>query len=374
MFFFWLLAILLTLIYITWIGIFYFGWEKTIEWRSRPDFDKPGISVIIAARDEESNISNLLSCLAQQEYPAEFLEVIVVDDHSTDRTREIVCRFATDQSNFRYLRLPAGNLGKKEALRHGIDNSRYPFILTTDADCTVTPEWVAIMAECFVRTGADLIAGPVLLDAGDGSLFGIFQQLEHLSLQGSTAGAITSGNPVMCSSANLAFRKEAYMDVDDPSRQKISSGDDVFLLLAMHKSGRRTFFVKSIPAVAQTSIEGSWIGFIQQRMRWASKSPRYNTLASAFTAALVFVFHLLLLLFLLGGFINSGFLLIAGMMLIFKSLVDFPFLYSITRFFGKKRLMFYFPLVQVIYLFYVNFITVASLSGNISWKGRRIKK
>jgi poly-beta-1,6-N-acetyl-D-glucosamine synthase len=373
MFPFWLVAAVLILIYITWIGVFYYGWVKTTTWRYRTGFDRPAISVIIAARNEEANISNLLSCLAKQKYPAGLLEVIVVDDHSNDRTREVACRFTKGPGNFRYLKLPDGSLGKKAAIRHGIENSIYPFILTTDADCTVPPEWVEIMAECFVHTGADLIAAPVLLN-GDKTLLSIFQQLEHLGLQGSTAGAITTGNPVMCSSANLAFKKEAYMAVDDTSRHYISSGDDVFLLLAMHKTGRKTVFLKSTGAVAGTAVESRVTDFLQQRMRWASKSRRYNTMASAFTAVLVLLFHFILILFLMGGLINQDFLLIAGMMLIVKSLVDFPFLYSVTRFFGKKRLMFYFPLVQILYIFYVNLVAVASLSCNVSWKGRRVRK
>jgi cellulose synthase/poly-beta-1,6-N-acetylglucosamine synthase-like glycosyltransferase len=373
MLFFWLIAAVFILIYITWIGVFYYGWVKTATWQNKPDFEKPAISVIIAARNEEANISRLLFCLEKQKYPSGLLEIIVVDDHSIDRTRDIVCQFTKGPGNLRYLRLPEGSQGKKAAIRHGIENCLHPFILTTDADCTIPPEWVEIMAECFVRTGADLIAAPVLLN-GDETLFSIFQQLEHLSLQGSAAGAITTGNPVMCSSANLAFRKEAYKEVDDPSRHFISSGDDVFLLLAMHKTGRETVFLKTTRAVAVSSVESRMTDFLKQRIRWASKSRRYNTMAPAFTAALVLGFHFILILFLLGGLINHDFLLIAGVMLILKSLVDFPFLYSVTRFFGQRKLMVYFPLVQIFYIFYVNLVAAAALSCNVSWKGRMVRK
>ncbi len=370
---FYIIAVLLIVPYILWIGWFYYGWVKTATWSSRTDYEKPGISVIIAARDEEENISGLLRSLARQNYPRNLLDVIIIDDNSSDLTHEIASQFINKHINFRYLKLPEGLHGKKAAIRLGVSYARFSSILLTDADCRVSAEWVGTIADCLVHSGADLIAGPVLLN-GDESLLSKFQQLEHISLQGSAAGAIRTGNPVMCSSANLAFKKEAYLEADDPARDKISSGDDVFLLLTLHKKGRKIIFLKSADACAESRVRGSLKGFFEQRGRWASKSLYYNTKASLFTAILVFTVNFLLLAFMIAGFFIPGFLLLAALMWVGKSLVDFPFLYSITGYFRKRRLMFYFPLMQILYPFYVNYTAVASFSGDIYWKGRKVGK
>jgi poly-beta-1,6-N-acetyl-D-glucosamine synthase len=86
-----------------------------------------------------------------------------------------------------------------------------------------------------IRTRSDCRAGN---SAGREQFFSKFQQLEHLSLQGTTAGAMKIGQSVMCSAANLGFSKAAYYEAYSHQKQKVSSGDDVFLLHGMHRTGK----------------------------------------------------------------------------------------------------------------------------------------
>jgi cellulose synthase/poly-beta-1,6-N-acetylglucosamine synthase-like glycosyltransferase len=368
--FFWLSAFVLICLYLAWIGLFYYGWHRTAPWIMQDETCQPGISVVVAARNEEGRISELLESLLKQDYPLNLFEIIIADDHSSDQTAGIVNAFKKRHSNITCASLPAGQSGKKAALRHGITISRFSYILTTDADCRVTHRWIEIMAECFMRTRADLIAGPVLMEGNNG-FFSKFQQLEHLSLQGSTAGAIKTGNPVMCSSANLGFRKEAYFGADNTELDSIPSGDDVFLLHAMHRQGdKKLFFIKNKDAAVVTTVRDSPREFIRQRKRWASKSRHYKTAGSIFTALLVFVINAYAVFCLFSGFLVPGFFLIAGFIFIFKSLIDFPFLYSVTGFFQKRELMVWFPLIEIIYFFYISFTAIASLFGDSLWKGR----
>ena len=370
---FWIPAVCLILIYYIWIGRFYYGWLKLPDCKPGSQAGEKNVSIIVPVRNEEHNISKLLNNLSGLDYPAELLEIIIVDDHSVDDTHDIVRKYAAGFFNLHYYKLPENDFGKKAAIRHGVRIASNPMILTTDADCIAPPQWVALMVDCFNATGADLIAGPVLMKGGKG-FFSLFQELEFLSLQATTAGSIAIGDPIMCSSANLGFKKDAYFEKNDPANEKIVSGDDVFLLFSIHRSQRRRImFLKSRDAAVTTGVHTGLNKFLEQRKRWASKVPFYKTKSSLFTALLVFLIHISAVACLVAGFIVPQLIAVAGFIILFKSFLDFPFLYSVAGYYGRRRLLFYFPLIQAAYFIYVSYTSVSSLGGSINWKGRTFK-
>ena len=96
---------------------------------------RPSVSVVIAARDEAARIEQTVRGLLGQE--GVDLELIVVDDRSSDGTGEILRRLAADDSRLRTVRideLPAGWLGKCHACRQGASHARGEWILFTDGD------------------------------------------------------------------------------------------------------------------------------------------------------------------------------------------------------------------------------------------------
>jgi len=100
----------------------------------------PEVSVIIPARNEEASLATCLeSVISQTELPFEF---IVVDDHSTDRTREITESFAPKDSRLRVIEagpLPDGWTGKNNAVTTGARAARGQWLLFTDADTIHLP-------------------------------------------------------------------------------------------------------------------------------------------------------------------------------------------------------------------------------------------
>ncbi|MBK6826735.1 MAG: glycosyltransferase [Chitinophagaceae bacterium] len=102
------------------------------------------ISIIIPARNEEENISHLLEAIEEQSYSSALIEVIVVDDQSTDQTAAIVSSFPY----VKLLRLSSDiqQSHKKRAIEFGIANASHEWILTTDADCIPPVNWVAQIA------------------------------------------------------------------------------------------------------------------------------------------------------------------------------------------------------------------------------------
>ena len=124
------LGLCLSILY--WYVIFYYssGWKQLPAWEIPSDFHpSTRVSVLVPARNEEANIEACLSSVLNQKYPDNLLEVVAIDDHSSDRTFELASRLAAQNPNLKALRLSDfEGLGdtlafKKKAIEMGIDNS-----------------------------------------------------------------------------------------------------------------------------------------------------------------------------------------------------------------------------------------------------------
>ena len=121
-----------------------------LVWKSIPDFipsipsSTLKITVIIPARNEEENIGQLLTALQKQSYPSSLVDVIVVDDHSTDNTAAIVQQYA----GVKLIQLKDGGINsyKKKAIETGIAAATGEMIVTTDADCLPSTNWLKSIA------------------------------------------------------------------------------------------------------------------------------------------------------------------------------------------------------------------------------------
>jgi glycosyltransferase involved in cell wall biosynthesis len=123
------------------------------------DTGAPLVSVVVAARDEERGVEAAARSLLAQRYSR--LEIIVVEDRSTDRTGAILDRLALGDPRLRVVHvreLPAGWLGKNHALATGAAAARGDWILFTDADVVMHPEAVGRAVEFAERRGFDHLA------------------------------------------------------------------------------------------------------------------------------------------------------------------------------------------------------------------------
>jgi glycosyltransferase involved in cell wall biosynthesis len=98
------------------------------------------VSIIIPGRNEEQNIGRCLDSILDQTLPKTQVEIIVVDDGSSDKTASIVRTYF--EKNVRLLQLSDEAGGKKAALTKGIETASHPLIVTTDADCIYPNNWL----------------------------------------------------------------------------------------------------------------------------------------------------------------------------------------------------------------------------------------
>lgn len=363
-------------------------------WMSVPDYHPaesalPDVSVtiIIPARNEAENIGRCLdSILGQHELPARF-EIIVVDDHSTDATPDIVQRYAD-----RHVKLisladhtgPGQQSYKKKAIDVAIRQSTGTLIITTDADCIVPVLWLRTIVCFYNERSARFIAMPVLF-TNDDSFLEIFQSLDFMTLQGITGAAVNKHLHSMCNGANLAYEKQAFFEVGGfAGIDHIASGDDMLL---MHKIAERfpgdIHYLRSKKVIVQTAPMKTWRSFFNQRIRWASKADRYDDKRIIAVLVMVYLFNLLLLLLPVISIFydplikDNGFTIsLFGcwlMLIVAKTIVELFFLYPVATFFNRKKLLYRFPLAQPFHIVYTIAAGWFGKFGTYKWKGRTVK-
>lgn len=356
--------------YFIWFGIILKGWLTLPPFRplSEPSFI--AVSVVVPVRNETDNLTALLDALLIQDYPYDCYEVVLVDDHSTDSPAELIKKYISSNLNISYIKLPAEKTGKKRAIFEGVIHSKHQLIITTDSDSVMGPYWLREYSSYYSQHKPSLIAGPVLF-RDDSTFATSMLQLELISLVSSAAGAINAGVPVMCSGANLAFEKEAYMKVYKKIKWNIKSGDDVFLLHAMAGLNKeRIHFIKSLNSLVYIFPEKTIKDFFNQRVRWASKSRYYSRFSPFFTAIVVLLINISLAALFFCSFFNPELIKLFGISFLIKSIVDFPLLYSASVFFNKSKLIRIFIPAQFSYFLYVSAVFFLSLFMKFRWKSR----
>lgn len=373
-------TILLMLVYAALILFFLYGWMRLQEFQPKSVLPSTRVTVIIPVRNEERNILNILRDLREQTFPHALLEVIVVDDHSTDNTAKVVQDFGW--RNVRVLVLGIdhpqthpGRANKKYGIQQAVNQATGELMITTDADCHVGANWVSTIVQYYEQHHPVMIAGLVNYFP-DTTFLGKFQTLDFLSLVGIGAACIQNGFYNLCNGANLAYTKEAFMAVDGfAGVDHIPSGDDMML---MHKLARafpgRIASLKNKSAIVYTHTEKDLAGFWHQRVRWTSKSTHYDDQRITAILSFVYAYNAIMLLVMVLGFFLPGVLKLSIWMFLLKICVDTIFTYAVARFFHRGNLLWWFLPIQALHVVYIVVIAPAGVFGKYNWKGRTVSQ
>jgi poly-beta-1,6-N-acetyl-D-glucosamine synthase len=331
------------------------------------------ISVVIAFRNEIMTLEGLLDALSRQTYPKELYDVILVNDHSDDGSEITARRYCKEISNFRLIENCGDRGGKKAALQLGLKQASNELIVVTDADCIMETGWLATFAAFYSEKKPDMILGLVDLNAEEG-FFSKYRETEFLSLVASGAAAAAQMKPIYCNAACMAFTKALYNSIDDPLQQRAVSGDDtLFMHRVKREKGRTILLLKSLSARVITRAPESRKAYDNQRRRWVSKSAFYRDRTIIYTAVLVLLMNLWLV-------ISAGMALfqmnywIFPVLLLFKYMVDLLFLKDFYKFYGKKLKTVRFLMHSIMYPFYTVYVAVTGLILGYTWKGRYFRQ
>ncbi len=393
--FYFILLIIFGGFYFVIITTFTIGWFSLKQLKDTTQNYKTQVSILIPARNEENNITDLLSNLIHQNYPGKLFEIIVIDDHSTDQTASMVNKFISGQKaslslysgtdkndkagqwvSIKLIRIKGENQArayKKKAIRTAIEKSSGNLIITTDADCIPGKNWISSIVSLYETKRPKMIVGPVSFH-WENTFFQKIQSLEFLSLIAITAGAIKTGHPIMCNGANLAYEKQAFFDVGGFGIDRFSSGDDVFLLhrIRKHFGNNSVWFLKSRKAIVYTEALKTLQEFFDQRIRWASKNKGYDikTLVISFT---VYMMNMLLLGAVLISLFHPAFWQTTVYIIIVKYIIDLPIVLGIGKFAKKMDMFIYTVPLIVIYPVYIILAGALGIVSSYEWKGRKLK-
>ena len=338
---------------------------------------KPFVSIVIPAKNEAKNIVNILNNLSQQTYPEDLFEVIVVDDKSQDYTATIVNDFMGNISNLQLLSTAGVESSlryKKHPLNLGIRKSQGEILLLTDADCTVSSNWIAAMVSSFTENVGMVIgyseASPVR------TITQKLEALDFLMLLSAARGSAALGDPYACTGQNLAYRRQAFDAVGGFSAFASQVGGDDTLLMQQIKrqtSWEIVFSPDPDSFVKSTPQETAW-GFITQRIRWATDTLQVWKTDPLFFGIIVVTFlaNLLSLTFPFMLFNNPQLIPIVCYGLCAKFAVEGAVMLKGTSFFNRQELRSVYLLWFLLQIPYITFMGLLSFFGNfLPWGGKQ---
>ena len=346
----------------------------------------PRIAVLVAARNEEERLPRCLDALLAQNYPADRIEILVANDHSTDGTAAVIERYRQRTA----AALPAGGIlddegpalpavravevpdaydhmrGKALAIHAAVEACDHDLLLVTDADCAPPPDWARSLIAYFDDPETGVVCGHTYVET-HGDRLSELQALDWTYLLTISSAFVENGRPVTAMGNNMAFRRAAYEAVGGYPALPFSVTEDYMLFKSIYEQTDYRLRYPADPALRTYTLPlHSAVDVYQQRRRWARGGMR----ARAWVYAVYTITHLAHLLPLVALFVVPGPALAA---LGLRVAADFALLRTSLRRSGRRGLLRTFPLFEAYLFFYV--ITLPSvllLFPRINWKDRKL--
>lgn len=212
----------------------------------------PNVAIIVVGRNEAHNVEDCLKSLCVQDYPPEKLQIVFIDDHSSDDTLDRAKRIALQHpALLQAVSAPDSppRVGpKKNALRYGIARVHGDVLLFTDADCRVAVGWVRALVKHFdPQTGAVL---GTMMPHERTRLLDRLYWLERLLVGYTSAAAIGWGNPASACGGSLAYRRRAFEESGGIAHAEAAAGDDDLTIQAIARQGWRVRYAADPASIA----------------------------------------------------------------------------------------------------------------------------
>jgi cellulose synthase/poly-beta-1,6-N-acetylglucosamine synthase-like glycosyltransferase len=332
---------------------------------------QPAVTVIVAARNEEETIGGCIESLSRLDYPADKLEIIIVNDRSTDGTLAAITRSAPACPGLKAISSSAGSgemRGKTNALAQGIDIASGEILAFTDADCRVPPGWIRSIVSHF-DSSTGIVGGYTLLRGG--SIFNGMQGLDWLFLCSVAAGTAGWRIPLTAIGNNLSVRRSAYDATGGFRAIPFSVTEDYALVQAILT---RTEYRLRFPMDPAMTVESNPCptvrSLLRQKQRWG-----VGGLDMVFRGFVIMGIGWLSKVAILAGIFIAGAPLVLGGFLT-KTMIDGWVLLRPLRRLGAISRIRYLLAFELYFLLYVPIIPFAALlsKGRVVWKGRAIQK
>ncbi len=324
----------------------------------------PFVSILIAARNEEDNLTDTLESLLRLDYPMGSYEVLIGDDMSQDRTREVAEAYSALHKQFKchpiYKKTIKGN-GKANVLAQLIKKAKGEYIFITDADISVPPTWLRSMLLGMDDTTA-LVTGTSVVE-GKG-LLAYLQQIDWLFATSMLKAVSDLNIPVTTMGNNMLMRKSVYEEVGGYEAMSFSVTEDLELFNAI-KGQYKTVNLFHPDVLNLSKAQNSLKDLLVQRKRWMTGAFDLPLLMILLLFIQTSFFAIILLLLILNPAFGMG-------VLITKLILRYSFI-SLAANKLKRSVNI---LGSIIFEFYNAIFSFVSLiyyliPGKIAWKGRK---
>lgn len=372
------IPIVISIIYFSIIISFIIGFDKVETINNKFTVPKNSFSIVVPFRNEAENLTALLNSFSALDYPVDMFEIILINDASEDDSCTIIDNLQQQFPSIAILLLNNKRISgspKKDAINTAISTAKYEWIVTTDADCLVPKSWLQLFNQ-FIEDKKPVFIGAPVKFKEERSLLFQFQNLNFLSLIGSTIGSFGVKKPILCNGANLCYSKAIFKKLNGfEGNSTIASGDDIFLLEKMIENfPNETHYLKSQDAIVETKSEKTIEFFLNQQIRWASKSANYKNNFTKFVGIIIFAMNLTILILLISSLLFSVFWQWLILIFISKILVDFILIQKISKFLQNKIALKSYLAIAFLYPFFTIFIVTVSTFKSYKWKGRKFQK
>ena len=364
--------LVLSCIYILFLCYLIFGIAQYKQHKIKSNKSTPPVSVIVAVRNGEDSIAQLLEMLIAQNYSGA-MEFVIIDDQSSDNTKEMIERYSATDSRVKYIDSIDGDDAlsfKKRALDAGIKSSSNELLLFTDADCRPNKSWIRNTIETLDHNTDYQIGMSYVLKKK--TLVSRFQSIDFYFLMKAALSIASLKQPNASSGQNILYKKSVYNSVNGFSMiSNCIQGDDTLFLQIVKKNTNANVSANDKGYVIGRT-ESNWLSFIRQRIRWAGDANimwRFNFL---FYTMMVCVFFYSFLLVVSGiyALYNHSMWNTLFLSITMKFILEYLFLLtnnSHPQKFSILDFLFWF----FIQPFYIVFVGLGSFVANqIPWRGR----
>lgn len=308
----------------------------------------PGVSIIIAARNEADNIFKNLPFILDQDYPN--FEVIVVNHQSMDESKYILDAFEHEFPNMRVINVEKSvhlKFGKKLPLTIGIKGAKYEHLLFTDADCTPTSnQWLKSMSSSFTDKHQIVLGyGPYKKKKG---FLNKIIRFDTAWIAMNYFSFAKAKMPYMGIGRNMAYTKSVFESVSGfKSHYALSSGDDDLFIQEAAKKGNYTINIHP-DAYCLSNPPKTWNGWMRQKSRHYTTTERY-TLIKKLMLGIYPLSLLLMLISFVTLLFDSNFIWLTLTVFGFILVVKWLILGKALKKLNESKFIAYLPLLDIAY-------------------------
>ncbi len=263
------------------------------------------VTVLVTARNEVRDVPRCIASLVALDYPRELLQVILVDDLSDDGTGELIDAAAAAHPYIVAVHsrdLPASGLeAKARGIAHGFDRATGEWVLITDADAAVHPQWIRhLLGRVEERTG--VVGGALVVEAE--GFVGIVERVSWAFVQAFSLGMAGWGVPFVVLGPNMAVRRSVYERAGGLRAAKFRVAEDLALFgLVISQGYTAQNYLDAETAVTLRPVPSARHLLSQQR-RWLGGGLSYGAVYTIFLS-LSFGWGFGIALFVLAGWLLS---------------------------------------------------------------------